>query len=154
MLLRPAFTQETDAISALMRSSKAYWGYHAKQIEEWHDELTMTVEYIEQNQVCVALDESELSGVCSFSNCSVGKVTLDSLFISPNKIGLGVGSALLSYCIDSSIKFGASAIVLDADPNAEGFYLHHGFKTIGKKPSSIAGRFLPIMSKVLQDRQI
>ena len=149
MLLRPALIQESAAISALMRQSKAYWGYNAKQIEEWHDELTMTVDYIENNHVCVATKESELCGMCSFRNFSNDKVQVDGLFIAPSKIGSGVGSALLKYCIDSAIKSGASTIVLDADPNAEGFYLSHGFKVIGNKASSIKGRFLPVMSMTL-----
>lgn len=153
MLLRLAFTHESDSISALMKKSKAYWGYHPKHIEEWCDELTMTVDYIKRNQVCVAIDESTLCGVCSFRISSKDTVTLDSLFIAPDNIGLGVGSALLGYCIDSTIKFGATSIVLDADPNAEGFYRHHGFRTIGKKASSIEDRFLPIMSKVLQEHR-
>lgn len=152
MFLRPAFNQEIDAISALMRSSKAYWGYPSKQIEEWHDELTMTVDYIEQNHVIVAMIDSELSGMCSFRNSREHIVKLDNLFISPDKMGIGVGSALLRFCIDSAVECGASTIELDADPNAEDFYLHYGFNTIGKKSSSIEGRFLPIMSKMLQDQ--
>lgn len=152
MLIRPALIQETHAISALMRSSKAYWGYNDNQIKEWHDELTMTVDCIEQNEVCVAMLDSELSGMCSFRQCNDDVVKLDSLFISANKMRLGVGSALLNFCIDSAIKSGATTLELDADPHAEGFYLHCGFKTISKKPSSIKGRFLPVMSKILQNR--
>ena len=152
MLLRLALIQETNAISTLMRSSKALWGYAPKQIEEWHDELTMTADYIQQNWVYVAVIDSELSGVCSFRNCSDHNVILDGLFVSPSKIGLGVGSALLRLCINTVKQSGAQTITLDADPNAEGFYSHHGFTTVGKKSSSIEGRFLPVMSIVLQDQ--
>ena len=150
MLLRPACEHESTDITELMRKSKAYWGYSAEQICKWHDELTMTVEYIKKHHVCVAVEDSELCGMCSFSSCSQTKVVLDNLFVEPSRIGSGVGSALLEYCIDFAVKSSASSIVLNADPNAQDFYLHHGFSVIGKKPNSIQGRYLPIMSKTLK----
>lgn len=36
-------------------------------------------------------------------------------------------------------------VTLDAEPNAERFYLKFGFKTVDQLASSIPNRFLPVM---------
>jgi len=41
---------------------------------------------------------------------------------------------------------------LDADPHAEGFYQKFGFVTVEQRPSTIAGRYLPIMQLDLETK--
>lgn len=41
---------------------------------------------------------------------------------------------------------GLSSLLIDADPNAEGFYLRMGAERVGEVPSgSISGRMLPLL---------
>lgn len=148
MLIRSAYPNEFQSVTQLMRQSKAFWGYSAALIEEWHDELSVSSDYISRHNVNLALEKTVLCGMCGF-RLEKDWVQVDSLFISPGAIGSGVGSLLLNACVDAAKRAGKSKITLDADPNAEGFYAHHGFITIDNKPSSIKGRFLPVMCKTL-----
>lgn len=42
-------------------------------------------------------------------------------------------------------RLGASGLLVQSDPNAEGFYAVHGGEVVERIPSSIAGRSLPLL---------
>ncbi len=71
-------------------------------------------------------------------------VKLESLFLLPRHIGKGLGKLLMDHFLAKATT-GEADIVLDADPHAEEFYRRFGFRTVALKPTSVPGRFLPIM---------
>ena len=54
-------------------------------------------------------------------------------------MGRGVGRALLSHAARLAAEAGASALAIDADPNAEQFYLAFGAERVGSLAAQIEG---------------
>lgn len=149
MEIEEASIADHQELTALTIRSKSFWGYSSDQMEEWRDDLTVAEEYITNNQVLKLLVNKQLIGYCSYAGLDRQTVKLDNLFIEPSHIRKGYGKYLVQYFIDYVKMAGYKKITLDADPNAEPFYKDFDFIVVGKLESSIRGRYLPIMEKVL-----
>ena len=145
MKITQAINQDHKALTALTIRSKAFWGYTTAQIESWRDELTITREYIDSNQVYVLWQDQQLLGYYALAHITKAKASIDYLFIAPEQVGKGYGKLLCTDLIKRAKTMGYETITVDADPNAEAFYKKLGFETVGKLASSIKNRFLPIM---------
>ena len=65
-------------------------------------------------------------------------------------IGRRVGATLLADAVDRARALGVSRLVIDADPNAAGFYVRMGARRVGSVASgSIVGRELPRFELVI-----
>ena len=145
MNIQKATAEDAVRLTQLTIRSKSYWDYTPEQIEKWRDELTITTDYINQNHVFILVDGDDLIGYYSFILVDQILVKLDNFFIDPEFIGMGFGKKLM-LCLFAQVKErGMTKITLDSEPNATAFYQKLGFTTIGKLPSSIENRYLPIM---------
>jgi GNAT superfamily N-acetyltransferase len=69
---------------------------------------------------------------------------LEDLFVEPDAIGTGVGRLLIEHVRARARAEGMTSLSIDADPNAEAFYVAMGAVRVGESPSaSIPGRMLP-----------
>lgn len=69
---------------------------------------------------------------------------LADLFVEPTAVGQGVGGHLLRHATEVSRQLGFELLSIDADPNAEAFYLNAGAIRTGDVASaSISDRRLP-----------
>ena len=75
------------------------------------------------------------------------EVELEHLWVSTAWIGSGVGRLLFEHAMDSATSRGARHVEIEADPNAEGFYLRMGARRVGENVYEIEGqrRALPRM---------
>ena len=139
--------QNVDAIdlTELTIHSKSYWGYSLEQIAQWKDDLTISVEYINQAEVYKLINENQLVGYYSYLELDNKKVKLDNIFLEPDFIGKGYGKVMMNHFIQHVKDKGYERIELESEPNAEKFYQNLGFKVIGRLESSIKNRFLQIM---------
>lgn len=146
--------QPTDApqLTALAMRSKDHWDYGPDQIHAWEEDLTVTPEYIAANGVYQLTQGDNLIGFYAFQPQSETVVKLTFLFVDPQYIGHGHGKRLLEDFWQRMEGTPYQQVVLDADPNAAPFYQRLGFEVIGQLPSSIEGRFLPIMAKALRSQ--
>jgi GNAT superfamily N-acetyltransferase len=62
-------------------------------------------------------------------------------------MGRGFGRALFEHAVEQARALGLASFEIEADPNAEGFYLHMGAKRIGTNVSEMDGarRELPLL---------
>ena len=68
------------------------------------------------------------------------------LWIEPTHMRRGVGRRLWDHAMAAARAIGFTAVLIDAEPHAEGFYVAMGAERIGAVPSTaIAGRLLPQM---------
>ena len=75
-----------------------------------------------------------------------GGAELDALFVEPAAMGQGVGRRLWQHAVATAATLGYSEIVLQSDPQAEGFYLAMGARRAGESESTVMpGRMLPLM---------
>jgi ribosomal protein S18 acetylase RimI-like enzyme len=143
LVLRAALPAELDALSRLAMRSKAHWGYDADFLDACRDELTFTA--TDLARIVVAESAGALVGMYTVDGRPPHGV-LGNLWVDPAAIGSGIGRSLWSHAIASARARGLSDLMIDADPNAEGFYLRMGAERVGETPSgSIPGRVLPLL---------
>lgn len=149
MNLENAIVDDSNELTELTKISKAYWGYTDEQMQEWKDELTISENFIKENQVVKLSIEQKIVGFYSYYKIDKDNIKLEHLFIQSNSIGKRYGSLLMNDFLKRISGNGIKKITLDADPNAEEFYKRFNFKVVGKIKSTIKDRFLPIMEKEL-----
>jgi ribosomal protein S18 acetylase RimI-like enzyme len=69
---------------------------------------------------------------------------LEDLWLDPELIGRGMGRRLFEHALRIASELGFDSLVIEADPNAEPFYLAMGAARIGDRRSS-TGRTLPLL---------
>jgi len=129
-------------LSALAQRSKAHWDYDQEFLDRIRDSMRLTPSQIEQDDVWML----ESDGVpLGYHRLVIGEpAELEDLWVDPPHIGSGVGRRLFEHATSVARAAGASAIELDADPNAVGFYERMGAVTVGATASTIIpGRSLP-----------
>ncbi len=136
--ITPALAGELGELSALALRAKAHWGYPAEWLEEWRKQLTITVAELERQVIFVARHNGERLGFYGLE--LGGKVaSLEYMWVDPPAMGQGVGRRLLEHAQHQAALRGCRTIELDADPNAEAFYLHLGAVRIGWTDAPVAG---------------
>jgi GNAT superfamily N-acetyltransferase len=137
--------------------SKAVWGYDEEFMQACRGDLTLdegfmqacrgdltlTASLIRPSYVRVAEIRERLVGVAQV-NVKEELAELDKLFIEPTRLRSGAGKALFEWAVTIARDAGAVTMVIDADPNAAGFYRRMGAVDDGMAPSgTIPGRFVP-----------
>lgn len=146
LYIRRADPTEAELLSDLALQSKAVWDYDDAFITQCRDELTLTAEFIEENEVYVCEADGSVAGFYALLLGSTEQAELDFLYIHPDFLHKGCGSALWQHAVSCAEEHGAKQIHIDADPHAERFYAAMGAKREGAVPSgSIPGRFIPHM---------
>ncbi|SRR5581483_3012596 len=144
--IRRAHPDDAATLTAIAHAAKRHWNYPEKWIKHWQADLTITPEFIADNEVFVAMIDDEIAGCCALV-VSDSLAEIEHMWIKPECMGAGVGRALLEQARDRGLALGFSTLELSADPNAEGFYLRMGAVRIGEVSADIAGqaRALPRM---------
>ncbi len=144
---RPATPDEITLLNEIAFRSKAHWGYTPTQMEAWRADLAISAQWIEQQQVHVAIANAKVAGFCAIVQDSPKQWRLEHLWVEPNAMGRGVGRLLLRCAAQVARSFGAADLMIDADPNAVAFYKACGALRVGEKPAPIEGaptRTLPV----------
>ena len=136
--IRPATQSEAGLLSDLAMQAKAHWGYPREVLESWKPELAVTCESIRTRPIFIAMVDDQVAGFCSLSSSGT-TWDLDNLWVSPPFMHRGIGRALLSRALDEAVGGGAIEVTVDADPNAEAFYLQRGAVRRGEVPAPIPG---------------
>ncbi|MBS7252352.1 GNAT family N-acetyltransferase [Flavobacterium branchiicola] len=145
MNIQKAITEDNILLTKITKKSKGYWGYSEEQILKWSNNLTVTANYIEKNNVFNLVDENQIIGYYSYLKLENDQVELDNLFILPEYIGKGLGSFLMNDFLERMRNEKCKRVILDSEPNAEQFYQKMGFEKIGEFETSIKNRFMSIM---------
>jgi len=144
--IRPADPNEADVLSQIAFSAKSYWGYPERWLEIWKPQLTFSPEYLNANEGWVAvMDESPIAFYTLREKDE--NAWLEDLWVLPVCMGKGIGKQLFMHALNRSREQGYTALQLEADPNAVGFYEKMGMRKIGERHSEMVGqlRILPIM---------
>ncbi|MCQ4080746.1 GNAT family N-acetyltransferase [Streptomyces sp. RB6PN25] len=155
MLIRAAQSTEAEILSELALRSRAYWDYDEAFMAACRDELTVPASKVESLRTAVA--EQDGGRILSFSTLegSPPEGVLGMLFVEPDTIGRGISRRLFEHVIATAHSLGFTRLSIDADPNAEPFYLAMGAARIGTTPSgSIPARTLPLLTVIITERTV
>lgn len=141
--LRRAKPHEAGILSDLALAAKGYWGYDEAFLESCRDELTFSPEELVRRRFVVAELDGLVVGFYSVDgDPPVGE--LGNMWIVPGRIGTGLGRVVWQDSMATAAAAGFEHLLIDAEPNAEGFYRKMGAERIGETPSgSVPGRMLP-----------
>ena len=138
MRIREALKDEAAVLSRIALEAKRHWGYPEDWIQYWSGDLTISPEFISQNQVFVAESENEIIGF--YALVAAGRhAELEHMWVAPKHIGTGVGKELFIHAMQIAAGDNVSQVELSADPNAEGFYQKMGARRIGEVTSEVMG---------------
>jgi GNAT superfamily N-acetyltransferase len=139
LIIRPALESDAPALSALAIESKAHWGYSPDILKAWQAQLTISREDIRTKTMFVAVLDGETAGFYALIS-SDDTWELAHLWVSPRFMRKGVGRTLVAHAIEMASRGGAREIRVDADPNAERFYVACGAVRRGKVAAPIPGQ--------------
>jgi GNAT superfamily N-acetyltransferase len=141
---------DAPALTAIAFAAKRHWGYPEAWIQHWRAALTVAPEYVANNACFVAASDGEKIGFAAVRHEGTD-AWIDHLWVMPQAMGQGIGRLLFRRCEEEARRNGATRLVVEADPHAEGFYVRLGARTVGRLASPMDGaeRFLPVMAKKL-----
>lgn len=144
--IRPARADDADALTLIAACAKRANGYDDAFMAACADEMRVTTALLNTHQYWVAESHEPCGFICLEVDPDRVTGLIGALYIAPDWQRRGIGKLLWRTAEGSAKDMGLTGLHLDADPNAEAFYLSLGFSTIGRVPSgSIAGRTLPHM---------
>ena len=138
LIIRPAHPSESDALTSLAFAAKAFWGYTRQQLDAWSNELSISPESILKELTYVAEHQGRILGVVQLNTSSI-PWQVECVWVHPDSTRQGVGARLMCETLAYAQAHGQRELHIDADPNAEGFYLQIGARRVGARSAPIAG---------------
>ena len=145
--IRRALSSEAVALTQIAHDAKRHWGYPEHWIQYWEAELTISSDFINNNQVYVAEHDGDIVGFYALV-LHGERAELEHMWVAPAHLGEGIGKELFVHAMQQAAGENVSAVEISSDPNAEGFYQRMGARRIGEVPADIDGqpRIVPRMT--------
>lgn len=137
--IRRAQPNEAEALTVIAHAAKRHWNYPEDWIEQWKPDLTITREFIRDNEVFVAVLNKQIAGCCALV-LTGSLAEIEHMWMQPQHMGTGIGRALFEHAKRRAEERGAQVLELSADPNAEGFYARMGAKRIAEIAAGMKSR--------------
>jgi len=148
--VRPAKSEDADALTQIAFEAKAHWGYPAHWMEHWRHAWTITPEFLQSHPTWVG--EQDGRSVAFASLTPLGRrARLEHLWVQPQFHRRGLGKALFQTVVRAAAAQGWAALEIESDPNAEAFYRHLGAQRIGQNDAAMEGhsRALPVLEYLI-----
>jgi GNAT superfamily N-acetyltransferase len=138
---------EAAILSAIAWAAKAAWKYPSDWMEQWREQLTITPNFIAENETFTAVIDRETVAFHALLE-RANLLRLEHLWVLPNWMGQGIGRALFRHAAERGAARNALNLTIEADPNAEPFYRRVGAVPAGVVATEIKGRRrnLPILT--------
>ena len=149
-----ATVEEAEALTAIALAAKGHWGYPAEWLREWQSALTITPDYINRHATFVRCDAAGTPlGFCAVQLAG-DEALLDHLWVLPQAMGRGIGTALFGHAEAHAGAAGAKRLNIVGDPHAEKFYTRLGAVVHDRVSAPMHGlaRSLPLLQKPLCPR--
>lgn len=160
-MIRPAKNNESEILTNISFKSKGYWNYPKHFFDIWKSELTITEQYISENEVFI-LEENdcaiayysvvELKNDIEISGIKISKgFWLEHMFVLPEFIGNGFGTKMFQHLVNHYRDKNINEMGILADPNAKSFYDKMGCEYQREYPSTIKNRTTPFLKYRFSD---
>jgi len=150
VMLQCAQLQHAQVLTDITVTAKRHWGYPEKWIQLWLPMLTISSQYIQKNEIWMAVVDEATVAYYSLKQESES-LWLDNLWVLPKFMGQGIGKQLFEHALERSRAQGASALKIEADPNAQSFYEKMRGRKVDEHYSEVdtQTRVLPVMEITL-----
>lgn len=141
-----AIPEQAGILTTITIVAKRHWNYSEKWIQNWLPLLTITPEYILENETWIAFEGEKCIGYYSLKQ-DTESLWLDNLWVLPEFMGQGIGKGLFHHALERSRVLGAAVLKIEADPNAQNFYEKMGTRKVGEHHTEVDGqpRVLPVL---------
>jgi GNAT superfamily N-acetyltransferase len=131
IVIRPARAGEDVLLTSLaLRSVQQTWNY-PQEFMEWEPEtINVVPEHILEMTTNVLEEDGRAVGFYVLNN-DLPEIELSRMMIEPDRTGNGFGRLLWNHAVEAAAALGALVMIIDSDPNAEGFYQRMGAETVG-----------------------
>jgi ribosomal protein S18 acetylase RimI-like enzyme len=126
-------------LEALQWRASLHSGTYREQLTAHPDAIELPADQIARGFVRVAERAGAIAGFAVLLGAVEGACELDGLFVEPERMGVGIGRALVADAVGIARERGAARIDVVANSDATGFYERVGF-TGGE---TVATRFGP-----------
>jgi ribosomal protein S18 acetylase RimI-like enzyme len=147
--IRRARPEEAPHLTEVALRSKASWGYDPALLEALADQLEIRAEESDRAPTFVLEADGVVVGLYRLGG-DPPEGFLTDLWLEPDFQGRGFGRRLWEHALAAAAALGYRSLLLEADPNAEGFYAAMGAVRVGERESPLVqkvepGRVLPLM---------
>ena len=144
--LQNATPDQAALLSSLAHAAKRHWGYPECWIQAWSEQLAISRDSIATRPTVVACVEDHVVGFHQL--CALGRsLRLDHLWVHPDFMRAGVGSALFEDACRRGTEMGWLELRIVSDPNATGYYERQGASRVAMERDVLDGqlRELPVL---------
>ena len=139
----PALPADASTLSSIAWCSKQYWGYPEEWMNQWKEDLSISEQYLmdEEVEVVKIMDQENTIGFYSLQpNQEYQCLEIGHFWLLPDNIGKGYGKLAFNALLNHLRKKGVNRLVIEADPNAAGFYEQMGLpRSANWKAAFLAG---------------
>ena len=130
--LRPATEADLPAIALVYRAASLHWDDTRQWLLERPAYLEIDGVGLLARRTTVAERDGAVLGFASCARPVAGRSELEDLFVLPDRMGGGIGRALVAAVAGRASGDGATVLDVTANPNALGFYEAVGFVPVGQ----------------------
>jgi GNAT superfamily N-acetyltransferase len=146
--IRRAAAGDGRRLREITIASKGHWGYDPERVRTWVDGLHLPSRIASSAELHVADLDGEVVAWAELLPPANGVCVLDHLWVDPPWIGRGIGTSLLEHAAERARRLGATALEIESEPSAVGFYTGLGARHVRDEASSW-GRPLPVLELAL-----
>lgn len=133
-LLAPPQRDEADYLTRLCLRSKQHWGYDEKFMATCRDELTITSADFDRSRLMTARINGKIAGVVQLTiNRQEENGKLSKLFVHPDYLHQGIGSALYQWAVSSARHSVSAPFWWMLIPTRKHFISARGLSASGKR---------------------
>src|SRR5918994_2243918 len=107
VIIRRSSPEQAATLTQIALDAKRHWGYPEHWIQHWESDLTISSDFIRDNHVYVAEEDGEIQGFYALV-ASGSKAELEHMWVTPARIGTGVGKDLFLDAMERAAALNVS----------------------------------------------
>lgn len=122
-------------INQVISASKSHWRYSKPYLDDALPLLNIDSHYLAENLCFEIVDDQRIVGFVAVAEKD-GEKYLDHLWVTPERIGHGIGRGACQYIFALAEKQGWRELLVLPEPSSESFYNKQGFRDTGMRIAS------------------